>query len=113
MAKKVVTNDMIAEFLDTSDEWISQRTGIRTRHVISDEELENLAIQAARNALEMSGLKPSVHAARMVECRKMAGCVTRVALSSSSVPSNMMRVISNPRILSALSNSSRASVLLW
>jgi len=59
MAKKVVTNDMIAEFLDTSDEWISQRTGIRTRHVISDEELEDLAIQAARNALEMSGLKPS------------------------------------------------------
>ena len=59
LPKKVVTNDMIAEFLDTSDEWISQRTGIRTRHVISDEELEDLAIQAARNALEMSGLKPS------------------------------------------------------
>ena len=59
IAKKVVSNDMLAEFLDTSDEWITQRTGIRTRHVISDEELADLAVRAAQNALEMSGLKPS------------------------------------------------------
>ena len=59
IAKKVVSNDMLAEFLDTSDEWITQRTGIRTRHVISDEELADLAVNAAQNALEMSGLKPS------------------------------------------------------
>ena len=35
IAEKVVTNDMLAEFLDTSDEWITQRTGIKSRHVIS------------------------------------------------------------------------------
>ena len=53
--KKVVTNDMLSEFLDTSDEWITTRTGIGTRHVISDEHLEDMAAEAARKAIEMSG----------------------------------------------------------
>ena len=49
---KIVTNDMLSEFLDTSDEWITTRTGVKSRHVISDEKLEDLAIEAARKALE-------------------------------------------------------------
>lgn len=59
LPKKVVTNDMLADFLDTSDEWISTRTGIRSRHVISDEKLEDLGAEAVRKALEMSGLGAS------------------------------------------------------
>ncbi|MCM1177057.1 MAG: ketoacyl-ACP synthase III [Bacteroidales bacterium] len=59
LPKKVVTNDMLSEFLDTSDAWIYPRTGIRSRHVISDEKLEDLAIEAAKKALEDSGLKAS------------------------------------------------------
>ncbi|MBQ8062170.1 MAG: ketoacyl-ACP synthase III [Bacteroidales bacterium] len=59
LPKKVVTNDMIAQFLDTSDEWISTRTGIKSRHVISDEKLEDLGAEAVMKALEMSGLKAS------------------------------------------------------
>ena len=55
---KVVTNDMLSEFLDTSDEWIVPRTGIKSRHVISSEELEDLGIEACRKALDMSGLGP-------------------------------------------------------
>lgn len=55
--KKVVTNDMLSEFLDTSDEWITTRTGIRQRHVISDEHLEDMASEAALKAIEMSGKK--------------------------------------------------------
>lgn len=55
--KKIVTNEMLAEFLDTSDEWIRTRTGVHSRHVISDERLEDLAIEAAENALENAGLK--------------------------------------------------------
>ncbi|MBR1894447.1 MAG: hypothetical protein IJ823_04230, partial [Bacteroidales bacterium] len=55
---KVVTNDMLSEFLDTSDEWIVPRTGIRSRHVISSEELEDLGTEACRKALDMSGLGP-------------------------------------------------------
>lgn len=54
---KIVTNDMLSEFLDTSDEWITTRTGVKSRHVISDEKLEDLAIEAARKALEESSLK--------------------------------------------------------
>lgn len=52
-----VTNDMLSQFLDTSDEWIVPRTGIRTRHVITDEKLEDLGTLAASRALEMAGLK--------------------------------------------------------
>lgn len=59
LPKKNVTNSMLSEFLDTGDEWIVPRTGIRSRHVISDENLEDLGAEAALKALEMSGLKPS------------------------------------------------------
>ena len=54
--KKIVTNDMLSEFLDTSDAWIYPRTGIKYRHVISDEKLEDLAISAAQKALENAGI---------------------------------------------------------
>lgn len=56
LPKKIVTNEMLSEFLDTSDEWITTRTGIKSRHVISDERLEDLGAEAAMKALEMSGL---------------------------------------------------------
>ena len=42
----VVTNEMLSQFLDTSDEWITSRTGIKERRVISSENLEDLAIEA-------------------------------------------------------------------
>ena len=54
--KKIVTNDMLSEFLDTSDAWIYPRTGIKHRHVISDEKLEDLAISAAKKALDNAGM---------------------------------------------------------
>ncbi|MCR5004069.1 MAG: beta-ketoacyl-ACP synthase 3 [Bacteroidales bacterium] len=57
LPKKVVTNKDLSEFLDTSDEWIVPRTGIRSRHVITDENLEDMAIEAARKAIAESGLK--------------------------------------------------------
>ena len=52
----VVTNDMLAQFLDTSDEWIKTRTGVSSRYVISDEMLEDLAAEAARKALNDAGI---------------------------------------------------------
>ena len=54
--KKIVTNDMLSEFLDTSDAWIYPRTGIKHRHVISDEKLEDLAVSAAKKALDNAGM---------------------------------------------------------
>ena len=56
LPRKIVTNDMLAQFLDTSDEWIRTRTGVKSRHVISDEKLEEMAIEAAKRALENAGM---------------------------------------------------------
>ena len=57
MPKHTVTNDMLSEFLDTSDEWIVPRTGIHTRQIITDETLQELAIDAAKKAIADSGLE--------------------------------------------------------
>ena len=57
LPKQIVTNDMLSQFLDTSDEWIRTRTGVISRHVISDEKLEDLAAEAANKALENAGIK--------------------------------------------------------
>ena len=59
LPRKVVTNDMLSQFLDTSDEWIRTRTGVKSRHVISDERLEDMAIEAARKALDDAGVAVS------------------------------------------------------
>lgn len=56
---KVYTNDELAKEknIDTSDEWIVQRTGIRERHICAENEgTHSLAIEAGREALERSGL---------------------------------------------------------
>ncbi len=53
----IVSNDDLAEVVDTSDEWISSRTGIRQRHLCHDREsLAGLATQAAQQALAMAGV---------------------------------------------------------
>lgn len=55
---KVVTNAMLEKFLDTSDEWIVERTGIKERKLISNERLEDMAAKASLLAIEDAGLKP-------------------------------------------------------
>ncbi|KAK9698722.1 hypothetical protein RND81_08G126500 [Saponaria officinalis] len=55
--KLVISNDDLSKMVDTSDEWIATRTGIRNRRVLSGEDsLIDLAAEAAKNALEMAGL---------------------------------------------------------
>lgn len=51
-----VTNEMLEKFLATTDEWITERTGIKARSVISTERLEDLACEAAQRALEDANL---------------------------------------------------------
>lgn len=54
----VITNDDLAKIMDTSDEWISTRTGIKKRHVVSgDENSTTLGIEAAFDAIKKSGLE--------------------------------------------------------
>lgn len=56
LPEKVVTNDMLSEMMDTSDEWIRTRTGIKTRRILSDETITDLAVKAAFSAIENAGL---------------------------------------------------------
>ncbi|MFV1958902.1 MAG: beta-ketoacyl-ACP synthase 3 [Planctomycetota bacterium] len=55
----VLSNEDLATFVDTSDEWIQRRTGIRTRHVLAgDESILEMAVEASRRALDRAGLEP-------------------------------------------------------
>ena len=56
---KVVTNEDIAQSLDTSDEWIYSHTGIHSRHVAEEgESTSTMAAKAAKAAMEAAGVKP-------------------------------------------------------
>jgi 3-oxoacyl-[acyl-carrier-protein] synthase III len=58
--ERVMTNDEVAELVDTSDEWIRERTGIRERRIAApDQAMTDLALPAARAALEQAGLDGS------------------------------------------------------
>lgn len=60
LPEKVLTNKDLEDIIDTSDEWIHGRTGIRKRHVVVDgESCSQLAEAAARNALDAAGIAPS------------------------------------------------------
>ncbi len=57
LPEKVLTNDDLAKFIDTSDEWIAARTGIRERHVAAEGEFtSDLAYHASVRALEAAGV---------------------------------------------------------
>jgi len=57
---KVVTNDDLSQVLDTSDEWITTRTGIKERRVAAQEEaLSDVAMPACLTALEQAGVEPA------------------------------------------------------
>ncbi|WP_328421215.1 beta-ketoacyl-ACP synthase III [Streptomyces sp. NBC_00443] len=57
---RVLTNEELAGMVDTSDEWITSRVGIRTRHIAGpDEPVDELAAHAAAKALAAAGLAPS------------------------------------------------------
>lgn len=57
--KKIVTNDELATFLDTSDEWIVKRTGIKKRHLSEGENSSDLAVRTALQLLEKSKIAAS------------------------------------------------------
>jgi 3-oxoacyl-[acyl-carrier-protein] synthase-3 len=58
LPERIVTNDELARKMETSDEWIQQRTGIRQRHIAADGEFtSHLATKAAQRALDASGVR--------------------------------------------------------
>ena len=59
LPKRIMTNDDLAKIIDTSDEWIRERTGIRQRHIADDHELtSDLGIAACKQALVRAGIDP-------------------------------------------------------
>ena len=60
LPEQIVTNDDLAKFVDTTDEWIVERTGIKKRHRARDDEpTSDLATEAARRALADAGKTPA------------------------------------------------------
>jgi 3-oxoacyl-[acyl-carrier-protein] synthase III len=59
LPKRVVTNDDLARLVETSDEWIRERTGIEQRHIAEEGELtSDMGIAASRQALVRAGIDP-------------------------------------------------------
>jgi len=58
--KKILTNDDLSHMVDTTDEWITKRTGIKERHIAAETEYtSDLGVKAAELAIERSGLEKS------------------------------------------------------
>ena len=58
MPEQIVTNDDLAKIVETNDEWIRTRTGIRQRRIATSEGTSDLAAKAAERAIEQAGIKP-------------------------------------------------------
>lgn len=56
--KKVLTNEDLSKMMDTSDEWIYSRTGIKTRHIVETENTSDLCINVARQLLNKAKISP-------------------------------------------------------
>ncbi|EIJ36941.1 beta-ketoacyl-ACP synthase III [Thiothrix nivea] len=58
LPEKILTNQDLEKMVDTTDQWIFERTGIRERHIAEMESASDMAEHAARRALEMAGRNP-------------------------------------------------------
>ena len=58
LPETVVTNDDLSKIMDTSDEWISSRTGIRERRLVKEETTASMSVAAAERAMENAGVSP-------------------------------------------------------
>lgn len=69
--EKVITNNDLTVFLDTSDEWITTRSGIQQRHICTNQTTSDLATEAARRALENAGA--SIDEVDLILCATVSG----------------------------------------
>lgn len=86
LPSKIVTNEDLEKMVNTSDEWITSRTGIKQRHVVEENELtSDIATEAAKNALEMAGV-----AAEDVE-----GIILATTTPDNTFPATSAKIQSN------------------
>ncbi|WP_251867343.1 beta-ketoacyl-ACP synthase III [Enterococcus malodoratus] len=58
LPEKIVTNDDLAEWMDTSDEWIQSRTGIKQRHIAEAENTSDMCLQVAKKLVDKAAIDP-------------------------------------------------------
>lgn len=80
LPKHTVTNDMLSEYVETSDEWITTRTGIKSRQIITDERFEELAALAGQRAIDAAGLSPDD--IDFIICSNVVNCYVTPSLAS-------------------------------
>ena len=80
LPRKTVSNDMLSDFLDTSDEWITTRTGIKTRQIITDERFEEIAALAGQRAIDAAGLVPED--IDSIICHNVCNCYVTPSLAA-------------------------------
>jgi len=81
LPERCVTNDELTNIIDTNDEWIVTRTGIKTRRICTNESMTDLCATAAKEALEKARL--SVEDIDLVICATIGGDFITPALSCS------------------------------
>lgn len=55
--KRMITNQELTNYIDTSDEWITERTGVKKRHIMGNETTADMAVEAAKRAVEDAGIE--------------------------------------------------------
>ncbi|MBM7643421.1 beta-ketoacyl-ACP synthase III [Streptococcus loxodontisalivarius] len=83
--EQVVTNNDLAQIMDTSDEWISSRTGIRQRHISKDENTSDLATKVAESLIQKAG----------ISAEELDFVIVATISPDSSMPSTAARVQGN------------------
>ncbi|MCT4552817.1 MAG: ketoacyl-ACP synthase III [Alphaproteobacteria bacterium] len=82
---KVLTNKDLEEIVNTSDEWITTRTGIKERHIVEDQATSDLATEASKNALEMAGISPE----------ELDGIILATTTPDNTFPATAAKIQSN------------------
>ncbi len=91
--EKILTNEDISRIVDTSDDWIVTRTGIRERHIAADDEAtSDMAVKAGRRAMEMAGVGPEEVDALIIATLTpdmlfpSTGCLVQKAMGLGHIP---------------------------
>ena len=106
LPQRAVTNDDMSKIVDTSDEWISTRTGIKQRYLCKEETQLDLAVGAARQALERSGIDPA----------GLGACVVATFTGEYATPSTaclLQRELSLPEDMPSLDINAACSGFMY
>ena len=81
--EKILTNDELSHMVETNDEWITQRVGIKERHISVDEPTSELGYKAAQRALDAAGV--TADQIDMIICASITAELTPLRIIISSL----------------------------